>query len=493
MTLFKPDLPRTQSGASADHDRHRDRSRDQARTGTRKGPARARRQRRRDYPLGRFSPLLRDGVRPLFVAGDLVACVLAAVLVSAGGQSTVGTALVFTTLFALGGLNRSRLTLSVLDDLPQIGRLWLIGTALLILLSQLLTGGPQMLLWGTILVAVVVVRAVLYAFVRIWRARGWVTHLTVIVGAGSLGREVVRALSTHPQTGLRAVGFIDAAPSETEDLPVPLIGHPKNLADILQRTQARALIVADGALSDNELVSLVRNCRHQKCEVFVLPRLHQVTHVGQDMDTVEDLPLVRLRRSAYRSTTWRIKRVVDVIISGVALVVLAIPMALIALAVRLEGGPGVIFRQERVGCDGVPFRLLKFRSMRPTDEAESQTTWNISADRRVGPVGRFLRKTSLDELPQLINILRGDMSLVGPRPERPHFVAQYGELYVGYTDRHRVPCGLTGWAQVHGLRGDTPIDQRARFDNFYIENWSLWLDFKIILRTAVSVVTKPGS
>ncbi len=245
------------------------------------------------------------------------------------------------------------------------------------------------------------------------------THPTVIVGAGSLGREVVRALSTHPQTGLRAVGFIDAAPSETEDLPVPLIGHPKDLADILQRTQARALIVADGALSDSELVSLVRNCRHQKCEVFVLPRLHQVTHVGQDMDTVEDLPLVRLRRSAYRSTTWRIKRVVDVIISGVALVVLAIPMALIALAVRLEGGPGVIFRQERVGCDGVPFRLLKFRSMRPADDAESQTTWNISTDRRIGPVGRFLRKTSLDELPQLINILRGDMSLVGPRPERP--------------------------------------------------------------------------
>ena len=160
---------------------------------------------------------------------------------------------------------------------------------------------------------------------------------------------------------------------------------------------------------------------------------------------------------------------------------------------RLETGRGVIFRQERVGRDGVPFELMKFRSLKPIDETESQTNWNISHDNRVGPVGRFLRKTSLDELPQLFNILRGDMSLVGPRPERPHFVAQFGELYTGYADRHRVPSGLTGWAQIHGLRGNTPIDQRARFDNFYIENWTLWLDIKIILRTVVSVFTKPGS
>ena len=168
-------------------------------------------------------------------------------------------------------------------------------------------------------------------------------------------------------------------------------------------------------------------------------------------------------------------------------------LALLALAVRLETGKGVIFRQERVGCDGVPFALMKFRSLRPLDENESQTNWNISHDARLGPVGRLLRKTSLDELPQLFNILRGDMSLVGPRPERPHFVDQFGELYTGYADRHRVPSGLTGWAQVHGLRGNTSIDERARFDNFYIENWSLWLDIKILLRTAVSVFTRPGS
>ena len=179
--------------------------------------------------------------------------------------------------------------------------------------------------------------------------------------------------------------------------------------------------------------------------------------------------------------------------SALALVVLSPAAAACALAVRLEGGPGVIFRQERVGCDGVRFQLLKFRSMRPANEQESKTQWNIANDDRLGPVGRMLRITSLDELPQLFNILRGDMSLVGPRPERPHFVEEFGRAVPRLRGSAPGPCGLTGWAQIHGLRGDTSIEERARMDNFYIENWSLWLDFKILLRTSVSVFRAPGS
>jgi exopolysaccharide biosynthesis polyprenyl glycosylphosphotransferase len=211
------------------------------------------------------------------------------------------------------------------------------------------------------------------------------------------------------------------------------------------------------------------------------------------MDFLGDLPLIRLRRAAYRSLSWQLKRLIDIVFSALALVVLSPVLAACAVAVRLEGGPGVIFRQERVGCDGVRFQLLKFRSMRPANEQESKTQWNIATDNRVGPVGRLLRITSLDELPQLFNILRGDMSVVGPRPERPHFVEEFGRLYRGYHARHRVPCGLTGWAQIHGLRGNTSIEERSRLDNFYIENWSLWLDMKIILRTTISVFTSPGS
>jgi len=148
-----------------------------------------------------------------------------------------------------------------------------------------------------------------------------------------------------------------------------------------------------------------------------------------------------------------------------------------------------VFKQERVGRDGKPFTIMKFRSLTPATDLESQVRWNINTDSRVGPVGKFLRVSSLDELPQLVNVLRGDMSLVGPRPERPFFVEQFARAYGGYADRHRVPAGITGWAQIHGLRGDTSIEERVRFDNYYIENWSLAFDLKIILRTVGSMLS----
>jgi len=168
-------------------------------------------------------------------------------------------------------------------------------------------------------------------------------------------------------------------------------------------------------------------------------------------------------------------------------------MALCALAVRWEGGPGVLFRQDRVGVDGRQITVLKFRSLRPVSDDESATRWSIADDARLGPVGRLLRSTSLDELPQLWNVITGAMSLVGPRPERPHFVEQFGARVPRYMARHRVPAGLTGWAQVHGLRGDTSIEHRAGFDNYYIENWSLWGDIKIMLRTLQQVLPGRGS
>jgi lipopolysaccharide/colanic/teichoic acid biosynthesis glycosyltransferase len=165
-------------------------------------------------------------------------------------------------------------------------------------------------------------------------------------------------------------------------------------------------------------------------------------------------------------------------------------LAVCTLASRWETGC-VLYRQTRVGLDGEPFSLLKFCSLRPA-ENEDTTRWNIGEDERLGPVGKFMRRTSMDELPQLWNVLRGDMSLVGPRPERPYFVDEFTRQFPWYMARHRVPVGLTGWAQVHGLRGDTSISDRARFDNFYIENWSLWGDIKIMLRTAAQVVRAAG-
>jgi lipopolysaccharide/colanic/teichoic acid biosynthesis glycosyltransferase len=178
------------------------------------------------------------------------------------------------------------------------------------------------------------------------------------------------------------------------------------------------------------------------------------------------------------------KRLLDIAVGAVALLLTAPLLLGCALAVRLADGPGVLFRQQRVGQGGRPFMMLKFRTLR-ADDTEAATRWNIAGDERMGAVGKMLRRTSLDELPQLWNVLRGDMSLVGPRPERPHFVAEFSRGYPGYAQRHRMPVGLTGLAQVSGLRGDTSIEDRARFDNHYIDTWSLWQDLCIMLRTGV--------
>ncbi|WP_178855124.1 sugar transferase, partial [Streptomyces acidiscabies] len=187
------------------------------------------------------------------------------------------------------------------------------------------------------------------------------------------------------------------------------------------------------------------------------------------------------------------KRLLDVAVSGVLLLLISPLLLVCAVVLRFTDGPGVVFRQERIGKDGRPFTLLKFRTYRPADEHESATRWSVAGEREMSPFCRFLRQTSLDELLQLWNVLRGDMSLVGPRPERPFFVGQFSQTYPGYAARHRMRVGITGLAQINGLRGDTSIEDRARFDNAYIDNWSLWQDICILLRTAAAFVRPTGS
>jgi lipopolysaccharide/colanic/teichoic acid biosynthesis glycosyltransferase len=210
------------------------------------------------------------------------------------------------------------------------------------------------------------------------------------------------------------------------------------------------------------------------------------------MDEIWGVPLLPISGGPTRRTTWRVKRLCDVVLSGMALLLLAPCLLACAAAVRWEAGPGVLFRQERVSQDGRRFTMLKFRTLKPAEE-RSPLRWSDSRDHRTGLVGSLLRATSLDELPQFWNVLRGDMSLVGPRPELPVFVDQFTSSVPRYSSRMRVPSGLTGWSQVHGLRGNTSIDDRAAFDNHYILNWSLWRDLKIMLRTGMQVVGRGGS
>jgi lipopolysaccharide/colanic/teichoic acid biosynthesis glycosyltransferase len=404
--------------------------------------------------------LLRWGVRPLVVAVDVAGFAAAAALTGpVTGGSLVLLALV-VALYSSAGLYRSRLSLSALDDLPALAGRALAAAAIAttagVVLDVPAAGAPLLLTAAVMAIAVVVLRALAYATVR-------------------------------------RVGFLDSDPLlRPGERPVPLLGGHESLASVIVEFGVHDVIVAFGSEPESRMVDIIRTCDRLNCEIFFVPRLFELQATGRDVDQVWGLPLVRLRRAPFRSMAWRLKRAIDVAAATVALVLVSPVLLACALAVYAEGGPGILFSQERVGLDGRPFRLLKFRSMKPATEADSTTLWSIAGDDRVGPVGRFLRTTSLDELPQLWNILRGDMSLVGPRPERPHFVEQFTRTLPRYTARHRVPAGLTGWAQVHGLRGDTSIEDRARFDNCYIESWSLWGDVKIMLRTVVAMLRGSG-
>jgi len=294
-------------------------------------------------------------------------------------------------------------------------------------------------------------------------------------------------MAEHPEHGLKPIGFMDNLP-EASLLPLPYLGPVEDLETALREFDVQHVVVAYGRVREADWVSILRTAIVNGVEVHIVPRFFDVgiAPSGVVSDQVWGVPLCRVRQSALRRGAWRVKRLFDVACAGLGLLVSAPVIGLIAAAVRADSPGPILFRQRRVGQDGREFELLKFRSMHVRHNGA--TSWAAtSTDQTM--VGRWLRRTSLDELPQLWNVLRGDMSLVGPRPERPHFVDQFRADIPGYWDRHRVPAGLTGWSQVHGLRGDeTSMHERARFDNLYIESWSLWLDIVVLIRTVGAVL-----
>ncbi len=439
-----------------------------------------------------------SGIGPLLVVSDL-ACVLGAGLLVDRGLWPValGTAALALALVARSlGLYQSRLVLSVLEDLPAL-LLVTLTAGLVVLGLGLDPAAPRSDALArassfTAVLAVVLVgaRTLGYALLRSGRRRGHLMHRVVIVGADGIGTRLAKALLADPATGLRPVGFVDDD-VDPRRLPAPLLGDLRSLPRVMRDLNVHDVVFAWGARTDDQTIALVRHCQMMQYQVFVVPRFFEVMGLdrARRVEVVRDVSLVRLRRWAVRPGSMFVKRSLDVAVSAVALVLLAPLLVGTAVAVRRELGSPIIFRQTRVGRDGRTFELLKFRSM-AASRVQGDTTWNIDTSDRLGPVGRFIRRTGVDELPQLWNILRGDMSLVGPRPERPHFVAQFSEDTPGYKHRHRMRTGLTGWAQVNNLRGDTPIDDRARADNYYITNWSLWGDVKIVMRTVRTVARR---
>lgn len=417
---------------------------------------------------------------------DVLAILGGVLLVDRLDKATTVYLILVPAWLALSGSYRPRIAPSVQADLiPLLGAL----ACPMLVLAWIHTPSAVSLLHDVPVATGLVLFGRLFSYFLRRRARAHTATAepTLIVGAGTLGCQVAQVLLEHPEYGMLPVGFVDGFPDD-EDLPLPVMGDIDTFDQVVRKVGAVRVIVAFGANREADLVAVLRASAEAHVEVHILPRLFElgVTPSGPDADLVWGFPLQHARRAALRSHTWRTKRLVDVVASAIILAFCLPILAASAVAVRLSGPGPILFRQRRLGQRGKMVEIYKFRSMRVSGDAD--TSWGRAGDLRVTGVGKVLRATSIDELPQMVNVLRGDMSLVGPRPERPHFASQFDQQVVRYRDRLRVPVGLTGWAQVHGLRGDTSIEERARFDNYYIEHWSLWFDLVIVARTVVFII-----
>jgi exopolysaccharide biosynthesis polyprenyl glycosylphosphotransferase len=320
-----------------------------------------------------------------------------------------------------------------------------------------------------------VVRRVLQSRYR----KGKNLERVLIAGGGELAKAVVARIRNHQELGFLIVGYV--ADGEGID-GLPLLGTLADAEGVVAAQEIDHVFVALPHESSKETMNLLDRLTREVVAIHVVPDLLQFMALRSRVEDVDGLPTINLSETPLDGWSLAVKRLFDVAVAGLALLVTAPVMGLIALAIRIEDRGPVFYRQRRMGLDGVAFSILKFRSMAVDAEAAG-ARWAEKDDPRRTRVGRWIRAWSLDELPQLWNVLRGDMSLVGPRPERPEFVALFRSEYPHYMLRHKVRAGITGWAQVHGWRGNTSVRMRLEHDLYYIENWSLLLDMKILLMT----------
>jgi exopolysaccharide biosynthesis polyprenyl glycosylphosphotransferase len=465
----------------------------------------------------------RDGWRPLRVAGDLAGLVAAPAIVALailpGASLPWVGAVALAMLVALGVHEASRMRLRVrpAEEIALVGKVAAV--------TSLAVAGLVLLVGDSAEVEPVVetglVAAGLLGLSRgglalgqgaVRRHRG-PARRTLIVGAGHVGRLTAERLLANPTLGLRPVGFLDKEPLDTvvQGARLPVFGASWDLERTVEEEGIDVVVVAFSTAPNHVPLSIVRRCWEMGVSVILIPRLFEVQGTRAFSEHIGGLPLVTLNPANPRGWELKVKYAFDRVLAALILLVLSPFLGAIALAILVTMGRPLLFRQERIGRDGHVFDMLKFRTMwgAPDSQGENDAGWaaevlaangncahgngngaqangNGKVDRRT-PLGRLLRRYSLDEFPQLLNVVRGDMALVGPRPERAHYADEFQDAVYRYRDRARIKPGLTGWAQVHGLRGETSLADRVEWDNFYIENWSLWLDLKILVMTLGAV------
>jgi exopolysaccharide biosynthesis polyprenyl glycosylphosphotransferase len=415
--------------------------------------------------------------------------------------------------FASRRLYTTRLRVQFVDDLPRVIASTAVAAMMVVALRLVIHDDPQaadtVFYWLFAGSCLVVGRAATHVAQARERRRGIGDRPTLIVGAGKVAHLTAKRLLERPELGLRPVGFLDKEPLDLGDnsIGLPVLGASWDLDRIISEYGVEHVIVTFSTAPDQVLVALTRRCWERGVSVSLVPRLFEVEGSRITPEHLGGLPLIAVEMADPKGWQFTVKYAIDRVVAALVLLLLLPLLVVIALAIRISMGSPVFYRQPRVGRDGHVFQMLKFRTMRgrPEDAGEADVDWALEqmgtgsdaagrngdepepVERRT-PLGRVLRKYSLDELPQLLNVLRGDMSLVGPRPERATYVEQFEGSVYRYGDRHRVKSGITGWAQVQGLRGKTSLADRVEWDNHYVEKWSPWFDIKIVLYTIAAVL-----
>ena len=333
-------------------------------------------------------------------------------------------------------------------------------------------------------------RFVLHRFRQAIHAQGVGVSRVALIGYDAQSEQFINALLAKPNSGYKLIGIV-AEPVDTGNLSVQYLGESQDILGIVQKHRLDTLFISSPTVPNETILQILHACEGVPVQINVLPELSEFIKGGTAITFFEGIPVLQLRETPMQGVSGIVKRLIDIVFSVFALIVLSPLMLTLAVIIRLTSPGKAIFRQERVGRAGKPFNIYKFRSMRADAEYSVGHVWAETDDPRQTSLGKFLRRWSLDELPQFFNVLKGDMSLVGPRPEMSGLIDTFSESIPHYLARQRVKSGMTGWAQVNGLRGNTSLEERISYDRYYIENWSLALDIKIILKTLWAI--KKGS
>ena len=397
---------------------------------------------------------------------------------------------IYILLYSFFGLYQPKRTKSIQSETIQILKVNIIG--FLILLSILFIIDIQnysrfVLLMFIILNTVFSIgeRYILRKLLRLMRSRGFNIKYIVIIGAGELGVQVAQKINEIEYMGYYIIGFLDDnIENEHEIGDSQIIGKINELQSIISKTQVDRVIITISPRHYKVLDNIIDTCEKCGVKADIVPDYYRYFPARPYMDMIDDIPVIDIRYVPLDVSLKKIiKRLLDLVFAILAIIILSPLLFLIALAVKISSPGSVIFKQERLGLNRKKFDMYKFRSMKEQDEESKKVIWTVEEDPRRTSIGSFLRKTSLDELPQLFNILKGDMSLIGPRPEQPYFVDKFREEIPKYMIKHHVRPGMTGLAQINGFRGNTSIKKRIEHDIYYVENWTLLMDIKIFIKS----------